>query len=153
MDRNRSRLSSDKARYDAVDLNLRSLNIFVQVADSWGISSAARQMGLTQSAVSQTIASLEQSLGVQLFDRDVRPMALTPSGTILLDKARGLLLSAREAIQAARQPASTTLPKLNICFVETIAGTDRPGARFQNSGVCDPSGPFKPDFPVTTAVR
>ena len=108
MDRNRSRLLSDRARYDTVDLNLRSLNIFVQVADSWGISPAARQLGLTQSAVSQTIASLEQSLGVQLFDRDVRPMALTPSGTILLDKARSLLLSAREAIQAARQPASTT---------------------------------------------
>ena len=123
MDRNRSRLSSDRARYDTVDLNLRSLNIFVQVVESGGISPAARQMGLTQSAVSQTIASLEQSLGVQLFDRDVRPMALTPSGTILLDKARSLLLSAREAIQAARQPTSATLPRLNICFVETIAGT------------------------------
>ena len=60
---------------------------------------------------------------MQLFDRDVRPMALTPSGTILLDKARSLLLSAREAIQAARQPTAATLPKLNICFVETIAGT------------------------------
>ena len=116
-------MSSDRARYDTIDLNLRSLNIFVQVVESGGISPAARQMGLTQSAVSQTIASLEQSLGVQLFDRDVRPMALTPSGTILLDKARNLLLSAREAIQAARQPASIILPKLNICFVETIAGT------------------------------
>ena len=116
-------MSSDRARYDTIDLNLRSLNIFVQVVESGGISPAARQMGLTQSAVSQTIASLEQSLGVQLFDRDVRPMALTSSGTILLDKARNLLLSAREAIQAARQPASMTLPKLNICFVETIAGT------------------------------
>jgi DNA-binding transcriptional LysR family regulator len=123
MDRNRSRLPSNRARYDTVDLNLRSVNIFVQVVESGGISPAARQMGLTQSAVSQTIASLEQSLGVQLFDRDVRPMALTPSGTILLDKARGLLLSAREAIQAARQPTATTLPKLNICLVKTIAGT------------------------------
>lgn len=123
MDRNRSRLPSDRSRNDAIDLNLRSLNIFVQVVESRGFSPAARQMGLTQSAVSQTIGSLEQSLGVQLFDRDVRPMALTPSGSILLDKARGLLLSAREAIQAARQPTATTLPKLNICLVKTIAGT------------------------------
>ncbi len=123
MDRNRSRLSPDRARYDTVDLNLRSLGIFVQVVESGGISPAARLMGLTQSAVSQTIASLEQSIGVQLFDRDVRPMALTPSGNILLDKARGMLLCAREAIQAARQPAATALPKLNICLVETIAGT------------------------------
>ncbi len=123
MDRKRSRLAPERARFDTVDLNLRSISIFVQVAESAGISTAARQMGLTQSAVSQIIANLEQSLGVQLFDRDVRPMALTPSGTILLDKARGLLLSAREAILAARQPAAAALPKLNICLVETIAGT------------------------------
>ena len=122
-DRNRSRFSPERGRCDTADLNFRSLTIFVQVAESGGISQAARLMGLTQSAVSQNIASLEQSLGVQLFDRDVRPMALTPSGTILLDKARGLLLSAREAIQAARQPAAMALPKLNICLVETIAGT------------------------------
>ncbi len=123
MDRNRSRLAPERARYDTVDLNLRSLNVFVQVAESAGISRAARLLGLTQSAVSQIVANLEQSLGVQLFDRDVRPMALTTSGTILLDKARGLLLSAREAIQLARQPAAAALPKLNICLVETIAGT------------------------------
>lgn len=60
---------------------------------------------------------------MQLFDRNVRPIALTPSGSILLDKARGLLLSARDAVQAAREPASMALPKLNICLVETIAGT------------------------------
>ena len=123
MDRNRSRLSTDRARFDSVDLNLRSLNIFVQVAESAGVSPAARLMGLTQSAVSQSIASLEQSVGVQLFDRDVRPMALTPSGSILLDRARSLLILAREAIQATRQPATTALPKLNICLVETVAGT------------------------------
>ncbi len=123
MDRKRSRPAPERARNDTVDLNLRSLSIFVQVAESAGMSLAARQMGLTQSAVSQIIANLEHSLGVQLFDRDVRPMALTPPGTILLDKARGLLLSAREAIQAARQPAASALPKLNICLVETIAGT------------------------------
>ena len=123
MDRNRSRLSTDRARFDSVDLNLRSLNIFVQVAESAGISPAARLMGLTQSAVSQSIASLEQSVGVQLFDRDIRPMALTPSGSILLDRARSLLILAREAIQATRQPATTALPRLNICLVETVAGT------------------------------
>jgi len=53
---------------------------------------------------------------VQRFDRDVRPMAPTRSGIILLDKARGVLLSAREAIEAARQPAVTALPKLTPMF-------------------------------------
>ena len=138
MDRNRSRLSPDRSRFNNFDLNLRSLNIFVQVAESGSISQSARLMGLTQSAVSQTIASLEQCIGVQLFDRDVRPMALTRSGTVLLDKARGVLLSAREAIQAARQPAVTALPKLNMCLVDTIAGTIGLELISKISGVRDP---------------
>ena len=109
-------------------------------------------MGLTQSAVSQTIANLEQCIGVQLFDRDIRPMALTRSGTILLDKARGVLLSVREAIQAVRQPAAAALPKLNICLVDTIAGTIglELVSKFRGSR---PSGPSKGGCPVTTPDR
>jgi len=104
-------------------LNLRSLDIFVQIAENGGMSPAARRMGLTQSAVSQMVANLELSLGVQLFDRQVRPIALTPSGVILLEKARSLLRAARDAINSVCEPAATAFPKLNLCLVETIAGT------------------------------
>jgi DNA-binding transcriptional LysR family regulator len=110
-----------------LDLNLRSLDIFVQIAESGGMSPAARRMKLTQSAVSQMIQSLERSLGVDLFDRKVRPIALTPSGAVLLDKARALLLAARDAIKSVREPSSAAYPKLNLCLVETIAGTIGPG--------------------------
>lgn len=108
---------------DALDLNLRSLDIFVQIAENGGMSPAARRMGLTQSAVSQMIQNLEFSLGVQLFDRHVRPIALTPSGVVLLEKARALLLAARDAIKTVREPVAVAFPKLNLCLVETIAGT------------------------------
>jgi DNA-binding transcriptional LysR family regulator len=111
---------------EALDLNLRTLDIFVQIAESGGMSSTARRMGLTQSAVSQVIANLEQSLGVQLFDRHVRPIALTPCGVVLLDRARALLASARDAIHAVRQPMSAALPRLNLCLVDSIAGTIGP---------------------------
>ena len=125
MDHTRSFLSSDRAsdraRYECIDLSLRALDIFVQVAEMGGISPAARRVGLTQSAVSQIVASLEQSVGAPLLDRTVRPIALTPAGGIFLDKARGVLLCAREAIQAARTAACTALPKLNICLVGAIA--------------------------------
>jgi DNA-binding transcriptional LysR family regulator len=105
-----------------LDLNLRSLEIFVQIAETGGMSPAARRMGLTQSAVSQMVANLEESLHVTLFDRQVRPIALTPSGVILLDKARLLLRSARDAIMSVREPAATAFPKLNLCLVETVTG-------------------------------
>lgn len=125
-DTRRHRLATEGPQCDALDLNLRALDVFVQIAESGGMSSTARRMGLTQSAVSQMIANLEQSLGVQLFDRQVRPIALTPSGTVLLEKARRILLAAREAIKAAREPAAAAFPKLNLCLVETIAGTIGP---------------------------
>jgi len=114
---------TERGRHDTLEINLRSLDIFVLVAECGGISEAARRAQLTQSAVSQIVANLEQSIGVQLFDRQVRPIALTPSGAVLLEKARGVLLGAREAIQAARAPAMAALPKLNIGLVDSLAGT------------------------------
>jgi DNA-binding transcriptional LysR family regulator len=122
----RHRLAIERSFCEVLDLNLRSLDIFVQIAESGGMSSTARRMGLTQSAVSQMIANLELSLGVQLFDRQVRPLALTPAGIILLNKARTLLIDARAAINAAREPAAAAFPKLNLCLIETIAGTIGP---------------------------
>ncbi len=122
----RHRPAFERSYSDPLDLNLRSLDIFVQIAESGGMSSTARRMGLTQSAISQMVANLEQSLGVQLFNRQVRPIALTPSGAVLLEKARGLLLSARDAINSTRLPAATAFSKLNLCLVDTIAGTIGP---------------------------
>ncbi|MGO9173431.1 MAG: LysR family transcriptional regulator [Rhodomicrobium sp.] len=122
----RHRLAVEGSHSEALDLSLRSLDIFVQIAENGGMSPAARRMGLTQSAISQMIANLEASLGVQLFDRQVRPIALTPAGGILLDKARGLLLAARDAIKSVREPATRAFPKLNLCLVESIAGTIGP---------------------------
>jgi DNA-binding transcriptional LysR family regulator len=122
----RQRATFSKQHSDPLDLNLRALDIFIQIAESGGMSPTARRLGLTQSAVSQVIANLEQSLGVQLFDRQVRPIKLTPSGLVLLDKARAIVTAARDAIHAVRQPTSTAVPKLNLCLVDSIAGTIGP---------------------------
>jgi DNA-binding transcriptional LysR family regulator len=122
---------------DVLDLNLRSLDTFVQIAESGGMSSAARRMKLTQSAVSQIIQSLERSLGVDLFDRKVRPIALTPSGVILLEKARALLLAAREAIRTVKEPETAAFPKLNLCLVESITATIGPGFARDIQGFAD----------------
>jgi DNA-binding transcriptional LysR family regulator len=125
-DSQRNRLATERPQSDVLDLNLRSLDVFIQIAESGGMSTTARRMGLTQSAVSQMIANLEHSIGVQLFDRQVRPIALTPSGVVLLEKAKRLILAARDAINSARLPAAAAFPKLNLCLVETIAGTIGP---------------------------
>ena len=138
MDRNRSHLSPDRARFDHFDLNLRSLNIFVQVAESGSISQSARRMGLTQSAVSQTIANLEQCIGVQLFDRDIRPMALTRSGTILLDKARGVRAFGPRSDSGCARSLRPRLCQSSISALWTQLPVRSASSLFPDLGVRDP---------------
>ena len=65
-------------------MELHQLQTFVAVAETHGFSSAAQILNLTQSAVSSQIVRLEKDLGVRLFDRTTRSVALTDAGTTLL---------------------------------------------------------------------
>ena len=65
------------------DLNL--LPLFVAVAETWSMSEAARRLGVPKSSVSRGVAALEASLGVQLFHRTTRQVALTTAGTAFYD--------------------------------------------------------------------
>ncbi|POX51874.1 LysR family transcriptional regulator [Streptomyces sp. Ru71] len=76
------------------------LRTFVAVARLASFSEAARELGYTQSAVSQHIAALEQDLGAPLLTR--RPVAPTPAGERLLEHAGPLLLR----LDAARADVS-----------------------------------------------
>ena len=58
------------------DLDLRSLEIFISVVESGNMSDAARVVGVTQSAISQAIKKLEQTLGLALVDRFPEFLAL-----------------------------------------------------------------------------
>ena len=55
------------------------------------VSKAAHLNGITQSAASQRIRELETQLGVELFDRSRRPLAVTPAGKLYLDYCRDVL--------------------------------------------------------------
>jgi DNA-binding transcriptional LysR family regulator len=62
-------------------LQLRALEIFCDVAHLRSFSKAADARGVTQSAASQAVQHLEESLGVQLIDRSTRPLSLTSAGS------------------------------------------------------------------------
>ena len=72
-------------------LNLSEMEVFTVAAETKSFSEAARQLHLSQPAVSQQIRSLEQCLGVQLFHRSVQGVKMTDAGQVLLPKARELL--------------------------------------------------------------
>lgn len=107
--------------------DLRAIRAFVLVAESGGMTAAAQRLGTTQSNVSQIIANLEQSLRTPLFDRSVRPIALTAAGNLLLDRGRILLSSASETMQALRVEERLTLPSLTLGLVDSFANTIGPG--------------------------
>ena len=74
-----------------IDLSLRQLEAFVQVATSGSFRQAALQLGQSQPALSSAIRRAEQTLGARLFDRDTRQVRITATGQELLPVARRIL--------------------------------------------------------------
>ena len=72
-------------------METRELRAFTEVADEGSFSAAARKLHVSQSALSQTIRSLERQLGVRLLDRHSAGVTVTDAGGLLLKEARALL--------------------------------------------------------------
>lgn len=106
--------------------DLRSIRVFVMVAEAGGMTSAAKQLGLTQSSVSQIVSNLEESLGTALFDRSVRPLALTATGTTLYERGRAILAEAGDLYRDLRDRELKQLSSLTLAMAESIANTVGP---------------------------
>lgn len=102
-------------------IELRPLRQFVAVAEELHFGRAALRLAMTQPPLTQAVQTLERTLGVPLFERSKRRVALTPAGQALLDEARRLLRSA-EALPAAVQAAAHgRAGRLRLAFVSSIA--------------------------------
>ncbi|CUX65217.1 Transcriptional regulator, LysR family [Agrobacterium tumefaciens str. Kerr 14] len=83
-------------------LSLDHLRVLVAIADTGSFSAAGRKLRRVQSAISQTVAALEATQGVTLFDRSGHRPLLTETGRVLVQQARIVLASAArfEAVAA-----------------------------------------------------
>ena len=79
-------------------LNIDLLCTFVAVADQGSFTAAARELGTSQSTVSQQIGRLERACGRTLLQRDTRNVTLTTDGAVLLEIARGIVAGSRQAV-------------------------------------------------------
>ena len=106
------------------DDRLLLMRVFVAVAETGGFTHAARVLGASQPFVSQTVARLEDRLGLRLLDRSTRAMALTADGRRYLEAARGAL-AAVEAAEAEMAPGAGHLEGTLRVTAPIAFGLDR----------------------------
>lgn len=99
--------------------DLRQWRYFVTVADERHFGRAAERLSITQPPLSQAIRALEDALGVALFARTKRSVALTAVGAALLPDVRRLLAAADALPPLARRLARGEAGSLALAFVST----------------------------------
>ena len=97
-------------------MDLRHLRHFVAVAEELHFSRAAARLGIGQPPLSQSIQSLEAALGVRLFERTKRRVALTEAGQTLLREARAILAHTERAVLLTRRAARGEVGELRVGF-------------------------------------
>jgi len=102
-------------------IELRPLHQFVAVAEELHFGRAAQRLAMTQPPLTQAVQALERNLGVMLFERSRRSVALTPAGSALLEEARRLLRAAEALPAAVRAAAAGRTGQLRLAFVSSIA--------------------------------
>ena len=103
-------------------MTLEQLRIFVAVAEREHVTAAARELHLTQSAVSNALAALEARHDVRLFDRVGRGIVLNETGRVFLAEARAVLARAEAAETALTDLGALRRGRLSIFASQTIAG-------------------------------
>jgi DNA-binding transcriptional LysR family regulator len=93
---------ADLTLRDAMLVKISWIRSFLAVAERGGFGAATSKLHLSQSRVSAHISALEELLGFALFERRVRPTALTEPGRIFADHARDALDALQDGIEAAR---------------------------------------------------
>lgn len=105
-------------------MDLRHLRYFIAVAEEMNFSKAARQLRMAQPPLSQQIRDLENEIGLQLFDRSQRQIALTQAGKDFLEDARQVLASVEHLQENARLRSEGKLGRLSVSVISSMATPD-----------------------------
>lgn len=104
---------------DKIDWN--QLRAFLETAETGSLSAAARKLGLTQPTLSRQVAAIEQRMGVTLFERVGKAMALTPTGLDLLEHARAMGVAAQALSLAATGRSQAVGGVVSVSATDMVA--------------------------------
>jgi DNA-binding transcriptional LysR family regulator len=109
--------------------NFGQLNVFIQAAETRNFTLAGRNLGISSSGVGKAVARLEERLGVRLFHRSTRSIALTPEGEVFLERCQriqGEIVQAEaeltEGQGAPRGRLRVSLPLVGMLMMPALTG-------------------------------
>lgn len=103
------------------NLDWNQLKAFLETAETGSLSAAARKLGLTQPTLSRQVAAIEQFMGVTLFERVGKSMALTPTGLDLLEHARAMGAAAEALSLAATGSSQAVRGVVSVSATDVVA--------------------------------
>jgi DNA-binding transcriptional LysR family regulator len=101
-------------------MELRHLRYFVIVAEEQNVTRAAARLHVSQPPLSRQIRDLEAELGVELFRRTAKSLALTEAGKIFLNEARAILLRVDQAVDTVRTVSSSSRGTLHVGYAPSL---------------------------------
>lgn len=104
-------------------IDMQALRVFLATAQDCNMSKAAVRLGITQSAVSQSVRMLEDSFGTPLLNRSARPLTLTAAGMALFNRGRVLMEEALTLRGVVIEAAQGIKPSLRVGLVDSFAAT------------------------------
>ena len=102
------------------NLSLRQLRAFDEVARQGAFAPAARELCLTQSALSESIRQLEEAVGMRLFDRTTRTVGLTSAGQAFLQDVRQAFETLEQGVQNLCDLAALRRGKVRIAAAPSV---------------------------------
>ena len=99
-------------------MNINQLKYFISVAEYRSFTKAANQYYISQTAITQQIHTLEESMGVTLIDRTRRPIALTPAGNVFLTEAKAILERMNAAVGRVRDASTGLVGTLRVGYTK-----------------------------------
>lgn len=118
-------------------MNMNQLKYFMAVAEHRSFTKAANQYYLSQTAITQQVRALESNLGVQLFDRNSRPVSLTPAGHVFLRETKAILERMETAIAKTQEASIGMVGTLRIGYTKG----------YERSNLSDKLRLFHKEFP------